>query len=188
MLSKLKGLLIANDDPILIECGMATVELYISKHTRNHLPAVGQQLQLHTQLIIRETEWTLFGFYSQEERILYRYLNKVSGVGPKLALAILSGYEVSALASHIEKRNIHALSAIIGVGKKTAERIGLELHGKLFSLTTEIQDESTSVVQDAIRALVGLGIKMNEAKQRIKSIPGYQNLSLEELIREGLNK
>ena len=187
MLDKIKGIVHSTDDPLSIECGNFFFEVMVSRSTRNALPKSGEPITLFTQLVVKENEWQLFGFHTAEERVLYRLLIKVNGVGAKMALAILSGYEVSSLASHIESKNIQALSAISGVGKKTAERIGLELHGKLFSLASE-QNESSETVNDAITALIGLGIKSSEAKRRIKSIPAYQQMELEDLIKFGLSK
>ncbi|MDI9347305.1 MAG: Holliday junction branch migration protein RuvA [Methylacidiphilales bacterium] len=188
MLSKIQGVLVEAGDLISINVHGLTLDLFVSRYTKSQLPQFGSTVSLFTHLVIRENEWLLFGFYLAVERSLFRQLISVSGVGPKLALAILSGYEVPVLATHIEKKNILALSSISGIGKKVAERIALELHGKLFAISQEQVDVQGENAHDAIRALVGLGIRLSEATKKIKSIPNYQQLSLEELIREGLQK
>jgi len=125
---------------------------------------IGQAVKLHTYLNVREDEMSLYGFYSEEEKSMFLRLINVSGIGPKLALSVLSGIDISNLAKVIMAGDIKTLSSIKGVGKKTAERIVLELRGT-------IEDTSVSVpviieqnnINDAVMALVNLGIGRQEA-------------------------
>jgi Holliday junction DNA helicase RuvA len=154
------------------------------------LPAVGEEVSLLTHLIVREDAHILYAFGTEDERRLFRNLIKVSGVGPKIALALLSGISVEAFALCVQSQDIAALTRVPGIGRKTAERLIVELRDRLAA------PESTSSVlpaaapsqrpeTEALSALVALGCSPAEATRLLKAVgPGTH--STEELIRRAL--
>lgn len=164
-----------------------------------NLPEIGQEAILFTHLVVREDAHLLFGFYQKQDRTLFRELIKTNGVGPKLALAILSAMSVTEFAYAIEREELSKLVKIPGVGKKTAERLLVELKGKFKSLQqTDFFIESTQLpsmernitstdtqVDDAVAALVALGYKQLDAEKMVKKV-AKSDLNSEQLIREAL--
>jgi len=168
--------------------------------TMEKLPRVGNNVKLHTIVVYREDSQTLYGFSSREERDFFRLLvEKVSGIGPKIALGIMSKLSVDTIKNAIAKGDVGLLSKCPGIGKKTAERLVLELKDKVFSIgTTTVSmctgepatggDSFGNAVQDAIAALVTLGYKLTEADKAVQSAVktlGKEALA-EELIRKAL--
>ena len=153
----------------------------------------GQQLTLWTHLVVREDAQLLYGFFEQDDKALFRILLKVNGVGPKLALAILSGMSAAMLIQSIEMQDISTLTRIVGVGKKTAERLVIELRDRLQGLTstsadgvvTQIGLGAASPVAEAEAALVSLGYKPLEAQKAIGAVKA-QHTETADLIRAAL--
>ncbi len=138
--------------------------LYVSNNCLSRIGNIGQTVKIYTYLNIREDEMSLYGFYSLEEREMFLKLISISGIGPKIAVAALSGIELKNLQRAIVSGDTKTLSTIKGIGKKTAERIVLELRGGFESIElnipTELPDDS---INDAVQALVNLGISRQEA-------------------------
>lgn len=198
MIGRLQGILLEKQPPeILIEVNGVGYELLLPMTSFYALPEVNQPLTLFTHLVVREDAHQLYGFCHKSDRSLFRELIKTNGVGPKLALAILSFMSVEEFTYAIENEEVSRLTKIAGVGKKTAERLVVELKGKFkgakgeffvsnHPLTPEkINPSLNSVQQDAISALITLGYKASEAEKMVAKIKG-DNLSSEQLIREAL--
>lgn len=195
MINRLRGILIEKQPPILlVEVADAfTYEVQTSMHTFYQLPECGEKVFLYTQFIVREDGHFLFGFSTLDERALFNQLLKVNGVGPKVALGLLSKIEVSEFIRCVEQQNIHALQAVPGIGKKTAERLMIEMRDRLKNLShnqSKLSIESTIPSlhhnqQDAIAALVALGYKNQEASCAVLQIKDH-SLSLEAIIRQAL--
>ncbi len=188
MISRLTGILIEKHPPyILIDINGIAYEAEVSMQTYYTLPEIGQNIQLYTQQIIREDAHLLFAFANKEERQMFRQLIKVSGIGAKTALGVLSTMTSEELVQAITQENIKQLSAAPGIGKKTAERMILELRDKLspiakshsVSLNTQIDTH-----QDIIDTLLALGYSEREAKQAIQNIP--MNTDISEGVRSAL--
>lgn len=196
MINRLRGILIEKQPPqLLIEVANSfTYEVQASMHTFYLLPEVGQEVLLYTQFIVREDGHYLYGFSAPQERALFSQLLKVNGVGPKVALGILSKIESSEFVSCVQQQNVTALQAVPGIGKKTAERLIIEMRDRLKGLSSMALSNSTdkdtniSVAhyqQDAISALIALGYKNQEASRAVLQIKD-KSLSVESLIRAAL--
>jgi len=180
----------------LVDIGGVGYELQIPLSTYDKLPRPPAKVKLFTHLVIREDTHTLFGFATQEERDLFRLLiQSVDGVGPKIALAILSGADVGMFRKYVLGKDVVSLSRIKGVGKKTAEKIILELRDKLgvveaWETSESMQNsELQSVFNDAVLGLIALGYKRSEAAKAVQSVvntTGDSKLGPAELIREAL--
>lgn len=196
MISRLRGILIEKQPPyLLIEVANAfTYEVQASMHTFYQLPELGQSVLLYTQFIVREDGHYLYGFSAIQERALFSQLLKVSGVGPKVALGILSKIECSEFIACVEQQNVMALQAVPGIGKKTAERLIIEMRDRLQGLSgTPLANRrdgnanhlTANYQQDAISALMALGYKNQEASRAVLQVKDNA-LSLESLIRQAL--
>ncbi len=175
MISKLTGKLIEALPPqIVIDVNGVGYEVDVSMQTFCQLPPVGETIALHTQLIVREDAHLLFGFISHSERSTFRQLIKVSGIGAKTALGILSAMSADELAAAIAAEDIKRLSSAPGIGKKTAERMVLELRGKLSpagsspAQSTALPGDSS---EDIVSTLLALGYNEKEARSAAKGIP-----------------
>lgn len=187
MIERLTGTLIEKDPPhIIVDVNGIGYGLLVTMQTMYQLPQCGDSITLHTHFVVREDAQTLFGFHSQQERALFRALIKVNGVGPKMALSILSGIEPDVFVQCVQDNNVTALTRIPGVGKKTAERLLVEMRDKLDDWTPAVSSApASSVADDAISALVALGYKQKEAEQAVKHV--YQaDATSEGLIRDAL--
>jgi Holliday junction DNA helicase RuvA len=159
------------------------------------LPAVHEEVTLHTHLIVRDDAHLLFGFASESERRLFRDLLKVNGVGPKVALAILSGIEADQFAACVQEGDIARLTRLPGIGKKTAERLIVEMRDRLVAWHDDVGLDvrkpgvaalpAEDPVTDAISALIALGYKPNEASRYVHAVAG-SGMSSEAIIREAL--
>lgn len=199
MIGRLQGTLLENKAPdLLIDVSGVGYDVQAPLSTAFRLPAVGQTVVLHTHLAIREDAHVLFGFASKEERSLFRALIKTSGVGPKLALAILSGMEPDRFVRCIHDDDPSMLVKIPGVGKKTAERLIVEMRDRIkdlggterllaMPLADQTEPRDTSAEEDAETALVTLGYKPQQAARAIAKVnkPG---ISSEELIKAALKQ
>lgn len=200
MIGRLKGILLEKQPPeILLDVQGVGYELLLPMTSFYNLPEIGQETTLFTHLVVREDAHLLFGFAQKTDRTLFRELIKTNGVGPKLALAILSAMSVEQFAYAIEREELSKLVKIPGVGKKTAERLLVELKGKFkgvkqsdfFVESTHIpqevshQSSQESAADEAMAALIALGYKPSDAEKMIKRV-AKPELTIEQLIREAL--
>jgi holliday junction DNA helicase RuvA len=198
MIGWLKGKILKKHPPfLLLDVNGVGYEIEASMTTFYRLPEEGAEISLHTHLTVREDAHLLFGFYQESERKLFRTLIKVNGVGPKLALTLLSSMEPQGFVESILSNDTVSLVRIPGVGKKTAERLIVEMRDKLdaWKLGDEAASDGDSsfdsigcsAASDAMSALEALGYKSQDAKKLINKLlrPG---LSTEELVREALQQ
>lgn len=186
MIGRITGTLIEKHPPqIVVDVGGVGYELDVSMATFYNLPAVGEKVSLHTHLAIREDAHLLFGFGSENERRVFRELIKVSGIGAKTALSVLSGISIEDLAAAIAAQESGRIIKTPGIGKKTAERLLLELKGKLDFVGGGLPAGSVTRASDDVRqALLALGYNDKEADLAIKHLPA--DLSVSEAIRQAL--
>lgn len=175
MITHLTGKLAEKHPPqITIDVNGIGYELEVSMQTFYQLPNIGESIHIHTQLIVREDAHLLFGFGSHSERNTFRQLIKVSGIGAKTALGILSAMNADELAAAIAAEDIKRLSSAPGIGKKTAERMVLELRGKL-TASGSAQAQPTAQAgdssEDIVSTLLALGYNEKEARAAAKGIP-----------------
>lgn len=178
MIGRLSGILLEKNPPqLLIDCGGVGYEANVPMSTFYNLPGLGEKVMLLTHLIVREDAHVLFGFGSAEERDVFRQLIKISGVGPRTALSILSGMSVADLSHAVTVQEAGRLTKIPGIGKKTAERLLLELKGKLGAdlgaVGAAVGDSST----DILNALLALGYSDKEAALALKQVPAGTGVS-----------
>lgn len=195
MIGRLSGVLVAKQLPLLmIDVGGVGYEVEAPMSTVYNLPDVGAELVLLTHLVVRDDAHILYGFASEQERTMFRTLIKVNGVGPKMALAILSAMDASDFAHYISSGDTAALTKIPGVGKKTAERLVVEMRDKIKSAdksdkkSAPAKSGKPSVMQRtavATEALVALGYKPQEASRMVSAVES-EDLSSEEMIRAAL--
>ncbi|AVU35799.1 TPA: Holliday junction branch migration protein RuvA [Serratia marcescens] len=200
MIGRLRGNILEKQPPlVLLEANGVGYEVHMPMTCFYELPELGQEAIVFTHFVVREDAQLLYGFNDKQERALFRELIKVNGVGPKLALAILSGMSAQQFVSAVEREEITALVKLPGVGKKTAERLVVEmkdrfkgLNGDLFNSSSEISlpsvaDKAPDVdaEAEAVSALVALGYKPQEASRMVSKIakPGAD---CETLIRDAL--
>ena len=198
MIGFLRGRLAGKHPPALvIDVGGVGYELEAPMSTFYQLPEVGQDVQLFTHLVVREDAHLLYGFASESERRLFRDLLRVSGVGPKIGLALLSGMNVEAFLLCIEAQDVESLVRVPGIGRKTAERLLVEMRDKLrdwFGTLEEGQAQAgvagrtavSDIVADAEGALVALGYKPQEASRVVAAVNDDSAANSEELIRRAL--
>ncbi|WP_196368402.1 Holliday junction branch migration protein RuvA [Neisseria meningitidis] len=176
MISRLTGKLVEKNPPqIVIDVNGVGYEADVSMQTFYNLPPVGESVQLFTQLIIREDAHLLFGFATAEERKTFRQLIKVGGIGAKTALGILSAMTADELAQAVAEEDVKRLSSAPGIGKKTAERMVLELRGKLVAHTVTdglfAAAPTADETEDIVSTLLALGYSEREAKAAVKGVP-----------------
>ena len=193
MIGRLSGRLIAKQPPaILVDVQGVGYEVDVSMNTFCELPALDAPVTLHIHMAVREDGHFLYGFLADSERTAFRQLIKISGVGARMALAVLSGLNVDELAAAIARQDVACFTRIPGIGKKTAERLLLELKGKLdlvagsASAQTAGQAVATDPLQDTIDALVALGYNAREAQSATKALPA--GVSTTDAIRLALKQ
>jgi len=179
MIGKLIGTLSEKNPPqVLVDCQGVGYEVDVPMSTFYNLPAVGEKVSLLTHFVVREDAQILYGFGSPEERTAFRQLIKISGVGPRMALGVLSGMSVSELAQAITLQEAGRLVKIPGIGKKTAERLLLELKGKMGAdLGPSSAPVGDSTQNDILQALVALGYSDKEAALSLKALPADVGVS-----------
>ncbi|HUP06521.1 MAG TPA: Holliday junction branch migration protein RuvA [Caldimonas sp.] len=179
MIGRLSGTLVEKAPPqLLVDVGGVAYEVDVPMSTFYNLPAVGEPVVLLTHLVVREDAHLLYGFLTHEERATFRLLVKISGVGPRTALAILSGLSVAELAQAVAMQEGGRLVKVPGIGKKTAERLLLELKGKLGDAVAAPQPGTASSAQgDVLQALVALGYSDREAAVALKALPSGVSVS-----------
>jgi Holliday junction DNA helicase RuvA len=193
MIGSLRGKLTAKQAPlIIVECAGVGYEVETPMSTFLELPAVGTEIFLHTHLLVRDDAHALFGFSTKDEKVLFRLLLKVSGVGAKMSLAILSGMGVGDFERCVRYEDTAMLVKIPGVGKKTAERLIIELRDKIEQSPAQaIMAKAGTVVTDArseaIDALVALGYKPAEVKRLLAKLD-IEDKSAEDIIRLALRQ
>jgi holliday junction DNA helicase RuvA len=173
MIGRLFGILLEKNPPqLLVDCNGVGYEVGVPMSTFYNLPGLGEKVMLLTHLTVREDAHTLYGFGTAEEREVFKQLIRISGVGARTALSILSGMSVPDLAQAITLQEAGRLTKIPGIGKKTAERLLLELKGKLGAdlgaAGESIRNDATS---DILNALVALGYSDKEAMLALKQVP-----------------
>ncbi|MEP7246379.1 MAG: Holliday junction branch migration protein RuvA [Gammaproteobacteria bacterium] len=190
MIGSLRGRISSKSPPQLtVEVGGLGYELEAPMSTFFHLPAVGQEVKLLTHFVVREDAQLLYGFATEDERRLFRSVLKVSGIGPKIALALLSGISVEAFALCVQNQDVASLIRVPGIGRKTAERLLIEMKDRLVPSSSEpgatVVPLGASPEAEAFGALVALGYRPAEATRLLKAAgPGTH--STEELIRRAL--
>ena len=198
MIGRLRGSLAEKQPPhLVLDVNGVGYEVEVPMTTLYRLPHVGETVTLHTHLVVREDAHLLYGFYEKRERELFRELIRLNGVGPKLALALMSGLEVDERVRCVQAQDTSALTRIPGVGKKTAERLLVELKDRFkaweslpgtFTLVSNGPNQAEPVASaesDAVSALISLGYKPQEASKAVSAIK-EKDLSSADLIRRAL--
>jgi Holliday junction DNA helicase RuvA len=189
MIATLEGILeYRGDDSIIINVGGIGFRLFVPTSTSSQLGAVKGRVSLYTHLHVREDNISLYGFASSDELTLFKSLISVTGIGAKLALALLSALKPKQLVMAITSGDIDVLSQTPGIGKKTASRLVVELKGKL---EKEWQEAALPVAPeraDVMAALTGLGYSVMEAARAISRLPDSEELSLEEKVKMALQQ
>ncbi len=197
MIGRLRGLLVHKQPPqLLVEAGGVGYELEASLATFAQLPPTGSEIVLYTHLAVRDDAHLLYGFVTQSERALFRHLIRVNGVGAKLALLILSGMDTDTFTRCVSEGDSATLTRLPGIGRKTAERLIVEMRDRLKELApgsfkpavggTPTSGSVSEPAEDAIAALVALGYKTADAGRMIKAVKQPDGLSSEQLIRRAL--
>jgi Holliday junction DNA helicase RuvA len=196
MIGRLRGEIVSKHPPFLmLEVNGVGYEVEAPMSTFYNLPPLGEQATLLTHLVVRDDAHVLYAFGSESERALFRALLKVSGVGAKMALAILSGMSAEAFSSYVQANDVSALVRLPGIGKKTAERLIVEMRDRLeklgmahdSTLPSSVSSEAPgeTPVAEAVGALIALGYKPNEASRMVRGVTS-DGLSSEEIIRAAL--
>jgi Holliday junction DNA helicase RuvA len=196
MIGRLRGILLWKSAPhVLVEVQGVGYEVEVTFPTFFKLPAVGQEMTLHTHLIVREDAHTLYGFASEAERSMFRNLIKVNGVGAKMAATLLSGIAVDDFVRCVRDNDVARLVKLPGVGKKTAERLVMEMRDRLEAKAGAVVPlkveagappiPETNEVNDAISAMVALGYKPADASRMVLRV-NSEGLACEEIIRRAL--
>ncbi len=189
MIATLEGTLAyRGEDSVIINVGGIGFRVYVSSSTSSQLGAVKGRVSLYTHLHVREDNISLYGFASTEELALFKNLISVSGIGSKLALAMLSALNPEQLIVAITSGDIDLLSRAPGVGRKMASRLVVELRGKLEKEWKDVALPLAPESADVIAALTGLGYSVVEATKAISRLPDPDGLSLEEKIRMALQQ
>lgn len=194
MIGRLRGKLIVKRAPqLLVDVNGVGYEVEAPMSTFYNLPELGDEVLLHTHMVVREDAQLLYGFGSEAERSFFRDLIKINGVGAKMGLAILSGMSVDAFVRCVRESDVASLVRLPGVGKKTAERLIVEMKDKLDKLAETALPQSSTIVTaelndsvgDAISALESLGYKPSEASRMARAVKG-DDLTSEDIIRQAL--
>lgn len=179
MIGRLSGILLEKAPPhVLVDCNGVGYEVDVPMSTFYNLPHTGEKVVLFTHLVVREDAHLLFGFGSASERALFRQLIKITGIGARMALAILSGMSVAELSQAVTLQETGRLVKVPGIGKKTAERLLLELKGKLgadIGMVAGVARDDAQV--DVLNALAALGYSDKEALLAIKNMPAGSGVS-----------
>ncbi len=189
MIAHLRGKLISkHPNQAIVEAGGVGYDVVISVPTFSELPGLNAEVSLFIHTHVREDALALFGFLRAQEKQLFEKLLSVSGIGPKLAITILSGMPADAMVAAIKGNNVASLTRIPGIGKKTAERMVLELRDKLesFSISAEVTAAATPVEEDVISALVNLGYQRPLAEKALARLGNVSGESFDTLFRKAM--
>jgi Holliday junction DNA helicase RuvA len=172
MIGRISGQLAEKNPPeVLVDCNGVGYEVLVPMSTFYNLPGLGEKVSLLTHFVVREDAQILYGFGSATERAAFRQLIKISGVGPRTALSVLSGMSVEELAQAVTHQEAGRIIKVPGIGKKTAERLLLELKGKLGADIGAPAHAATDAQADILQALVALGYSDKEAAASLKALP-----------------
>ena len=186
MIGRITGMLVEKNFPqVIVSCNGVGYEIDVPMSTFYPLPRTGEEVTLLTHLVVREDAHLLYGFLTAAERGAFRQLLKISGVGPKVALSVLSGLSVEDLSAAVASEDAGRLTKIPGIGKKTAERLVLELRDKLPKAVPMVaRADASAASADVVNALLGLGYNEREAQAAVKQLP--PDLQLADAIRQAL--
>jgi len=185
MIGRIQGIVVEKNFPqVIVSVNGVGYEIDVPMSTFYPLPRTGEEVTLLTHMVVREDAHLLFGFLTANERAAFRQLLKISGVGPKVALSVLSGLSVEDLAAAVGAEDSGRLTKIPGIGKKTAERLVLELRDKLPKVVPAARTEAAAANADVVNALLGLGYNEREASAVVKQLPG--DLQVADAIRQAL--
>ena len=186
MIGRLRGTLqVRQPGEVLVDCGGVGYLAFVSLQTFSALPPTGRDVQLEVVTVLRENALELFAFVSVAEKEAFQLLRSVSGIGPRMALSVLSGIAVDELAIAVAAGNATRLTAIPGIGRKTAERMLIDLRGKL-EAPLRPATPAARVEEDAVSALVGLGYKRGEAEKAVRVATAAGDETLEDVLRRAL--
>ena len=193
MISRIRGELILRDleRVEVMTSGGVGYEIAIPTTVFERLPRLGEQVTIRTYQLVREDALALFGFLDETEKTVFTRLLTINGVGPRLALAMLSAMSAESVVRAVRERNVAALTAVSGVGKKTAERVVLELTGKLDDLAfaSTALGQRAPAAEEALRALTALGVTQSDADRAVRAVVQEKgSLAAPELIREALGR
>lgn len=189
MIGRITGTLLGiEQQTALVDVGGVGYEIECPISTLCELPTVGETVTLLTHFVVREDAQLLFGFLTHEDRESFRILIKISGVGPKLAIGVLSGLSGEELAAAVERDDVATLTRLPGVGKKTAERLLVELRGRMTSTGHTQSLADSSPIEEAVLGLIALGYKETEARKAINALPKDPQATPETLIRSSLKQ
>jgi len=195
MYSYLQGILSEKYPTIIVvDCNGVGYELFVPLSTYDKLPELGKEVKILVHYSFNESDGVrLFGFYSEEEKLLFRQLINISKVGPKLALSVLSGLSVSDLIRAVQTGDVSLISSIHGIGKKSAERLIIELKDKVGEITLlprdrDFSDTETQIIQDAETALLTLGYKRYDIRKIISTLSKENDFSTSEEITKAAIK
>jgi Holliday junction DNA helicase RuvA len=178
MIGKLTGILSDKNPPqVIVDCNGVGYEVQVPMNTFYNLPVSGQRVTLLTHFVVREDAQILYGFATHAEREAFRELIKITGVGPRMALAVLSGLSVAELAQTVTLQDSARLTKVPGIGKKTAERLLLELKGKLGADIGAVAASGSPAQSDILQALIALGYNDKEAALALKALPADVGVS-----------
>jgi Holliday junction DNA helicase RuvA len=192
MIHRLRGILVEKDtEGVVVDVGGVGYRASASVATLRALPSLGEECVIHTRMVVREDAMLLFGFAAPEERAAFDALTAVSKVGPKLALAVLSAMSPQQISEAVARGDVPKLSSVPGLGRKTAERLVLELKGKdlaVFGPEPVVSSDGGGggPYMEAREALTGLGYSLEEAEKALNSIPPQD--SVEQYIKEALRR
>jgi len=187
MIGRIAGTLVEKHPPqVVVVCHGVGYELDVPMSTFYNLPRTGEPVELLTHFVVREDAQLLFGFLTAAERTAFRRLLKVNGVGPKVALSVLSGLSVDDLAAAVAAQDAARLTKVPGIGRKTAERIVLEMRDKLTGIASATGAAATAGGADVLNALLALGYNDREAASAVKQLPA--DLALTDAIRQALKQ
>jgi Holliday junction DNA helicase RuvA len=185
MIGRVQGIVVEKSFPqVIVSCHGVGYEIDVPMSTFYPLPRPGEEVILLTHLVVREDAHLLYGFLTAAERTAFRQLLKISGVGPKVALSVLSGLSVDDLAAAVTAEDSGRLTKIPGIGKKTAERLLLELRDKLPKMTSAARADGRAASGEVVSALLTLGYNEREAQAAAKGLPA--DLQLADAIRQAL--
>ena len=185
MIGRIQGIVVEKAFPqVIVSVGGVGYEIDVPMSTFYPLPRTGEEVTLLTHMVVRDDAHLLFGFLTAAERGAFRQLLKISGVGPKVALSVLSGLSVDDLAGAVAAEDAGRLTKIPGIGKKTAERLVLELRDKLPKVVPTARTQAAAANADVMNALLGLGYNEREASAVVKQLPG--DLQVADAIRQAL--
>jgi Holliday junction DNA helicase RuvA len=195
VIGRLRGTLVHKEPPaLLVDVGGVGYELEAPMDTFYDLPAVGETVSLHTHLVVREDAHLLYGFSRESQRRLFRHLLKVSGIGPRVALAILSGMSELEFADCVAREDVARITRVPGIGRKTAERLIVEMRDKVQAGPGESASGAAAAAAaevplnpagEAVSALMALGYKANEASRLVRAV-STEGLATEDIIRQAL--